>query len=340
MNFSNFFSKNSKFLQFQWYRTSFLPSFFSFFFFSPLKKFCRVIGMAITIRDSHFSSRSPFSRSTTAIDQKEPRLILRRTRSSRFSSRNIIIISLRFFFFFLFRGMEMREWEICFWKVSIATTTVLSFLIFVHWLHIHIYICMYVYPQQRAISVAQRESRARMMYHDWRNCYVVAKVDPTLFEISPVIIRSRLAEDTLENSNDRQGRNWKRKEEKFWLIRDDNRVAFALFLFFSSRSSSFLSFSSLFCLFFFLFFLLPPFLFLELEINLFHLCFVVLTRWGKNKMEGEEKVSVRQIRDTIVSRMNHWIIFVALLHTFATHPRRSPRFSIEFYSIAISHLES
>ena len=102
MNFSNFFSKNSKFLQFQWYRTSFLPSFFSFFFLSPLKKFCRVIGMAITIRDSHFSSRSPFSRSTTAIDQKESRLILRRTRSSRFSSRNIIIISLQFFFFSFF----------------------------------------------------------------------------------------------------------------------------------------------------------------------------------------------------------------------------------------------
>lgn len=58
--------------------------------------------MAITIRDSHFSSRSPFSRSTTAIDQKESRLILRRTRSSRFSSRNIIIISLQFFFFSFF----------------------------------------------------------------------------------------------------------------------------------------------------------------------------------------------------------------------------------------------
>ena len=161
-----------------------------------------------------------------------------------------------------------------------------------------------------------------------------------MFEISPVIIRSRLAEDTLENSNDQQGRNWKQKEEKFWLIRDDNRVAFALFLFF------FFTFIELSLIFIpLLSFFLPllsssPFLFLELEINLFHLCFVVLTRWGKNKMEEEEKVSVRQIRDTIVSRMNHWIIFVALLHTFATHPRRSPRFSIEFYSIAISHLES
>ena len=140
-----------------------LPSFFFSFFFPPLKKFCRVIGMAITIRDSHFSSRSPFSRSTTAIDQKEPRLILRRTRSSRFSSRNIIIISLRFFFFFLFRGMEMREWEICFWKVSIATTTVLSFLIFVHWLHIHIYIyvCMYI---RNSVQLAWHNEKAGLVW--------------------------------------------------------------------------------------------------------------------------------------------------------------------------------
>lgn len=83
MNFSNF-SKNSKFLQFQWYRTFFLPFFF-FFFFSPSKKFCRVIGVAITIRDSHFSSRSIviFSFHDRSIE------LIRRTRSSILLSKYI-----------------------------------------------------------------------------------------------------------------------------------------------------------------------------------------------------------------------------------------------------------